>query len=396
MLRQINRRIVLNAVRAVPEAATVATLIERTDLSRPAVTRAVSDLARVGLVEWLEARGAGLGRPAQQVRFRPELGYVAGVGIDPRSIHTVLTDLSGTPVAARTVAAPASGTAIVRAAADAIDWCARSAGVDRDGLWAIAAGTPGVIDADGEIRVAPSIADWAGLPVTSVLRQRFRCPVLIDNDVTLAALAERSLGAASGHATFAYVTWGERVGTGIMIDGRPYRGAASAAGELGFLDVTGEPDRPPAPARDGLGSFERLVGTGAIRELALASTDPGSPLHAHLLAAGRDDIARVLFEWAAQGDAVAQALCERVTGRFAAGLAPLLLLLDPELVVIGGEVATAGEPLLHLLNRHLAARLLVEPRLALSRLGEDTVALGAAIRALSSVDERIHRLSDDP
>ncbi|GAA4488051.1 ROK family transcriptional regulator [Actinoallomurus oryzae] len=401
VLRHINRRVVLESLRAAPGLATVAMVMERTGLSRPAVTRALSDLGEVGLVEWLEARGTGVGRPAQHVRFNAEIGHVAGVGIDPRHIEVVLTDLAGTPVATTGVVAPSSGAEIVQAAADAIDHCLSSAGVDGTRLWAVTAGTPGIIDTDGAIRVAPSIPSWAGLPVNSVLRRRFRCPVFIDNDVTLAALAEHSLGAASGNDTFAYVHWGERVGTGVMIDGRPYRGSSSAAGELGFLDVAGDPDRPSGDdardltARDGLGGFERLVGTRAIRELALAEAAPGSALHARARAADLGHIARVLFELAAEGDAVAQALCERVTRRFATGLAALMLLLDPEVVVIGGDVAASGPPLIDLLNRHLAARLLVEPRLVLSELGENAVARGAAVHARSAVKDRIHEMATD-
>lgn len=401
VLRRMNRLAVLAAVRSAAAPVSIARLIERTGLSRPAVTRALSDLAGLGVVERLDAGPppGNIGRPAQQVRFRSELGFVAGLDIGTHGVHVILADLLGHAVAELQTPAGPTGTDIANTAADAIQRCAASAGLDPADLWAIAVGTPGVVNAEtGEIRLAPSIPGWAGLPVAETLSRRHGCPVHIDNDMNLAALAEQSNGAAKGVDNFVYVSWDERVGAGIVIGGRPYRGASSAAGELGFVDLTGDldrtPDRPPAPAPhhsivDGAGGFERLVGAKAVRDLALETCADGTELYATVRDTPLDRIGPVLFDRAESGDPVAAAICDRIVARFSAGLAVLIMLIDPGVVILGGCMTGAGEPLLRRLHRSLDIRLFSPPRLVLSSLREQTIALGAIESALTTAEKRL-------
>lgn len=405
VLRRMNRAAVLQAVRAGARPVSVASLIDSTGLSRPAVTRALADLVDAAVVERLgvtEPPQGHIGRPAQRVRFRSERGFVAGLDIGPRRVHVILADLLGDPIRELTVHAAPAASDVAQAAASAIEECARSAGLDLTKLWAIGAGTPGIVDTGtGDIRVAPSIPGWAGLPVAQTLSERYRCPVRIDNDMNLAALAEQSRGAATGCVTFAYVHWDERVGTGIVFDGEPYRGASSAAGELGFIDLVGDldraPDRPGNAAVDGAGSFERLVGTTAIRDLALqmSTTDDAHDLYDKVHATSPHDIAPVLFGRAADGDETAAAICDRITARFSAGLAVFLMLIDPGVVVLGGRVAQAGEPLVTAVQRNLRTRLLSTPTLLLSPLREEAVALGAVQYALADTEVRLANLGTD-
>ncbi|MGY0234262.1 ROK family protein, partial [Longispora urticae] len=176
------------------------------------------------------------------------------------------------------------------------------------------------------------------------------------------------------------------------IDGAPYRGAHAAAGELGFLDLGLPPNDPTGrPAtNEGTGPFERLVGAAAIHELATAMTAGGRDrdLHAQLTAPGDRDITP-LFTAAATGNPTAVAVVDRVAARFAQGLSALILLMDPELVVIGGGLSRAGDTLLQPLRRHLAGRTLSATALHASTLGEDAVALGAARHALDVTADRL-------
>ncbi|MFF2654159.1 ROK family transcriptional regulator [Streptomyces sp. NPDC058045] len=401
VLRRMNRCAVLAAVRSAAAPVSIALLIETTGLSRPAVTRALSDLAGLGVVERLDAGPppGNIGRPAQQVRFRAELGFVAGLDIGTHGVHVVLADLLGRKIAELQADAAPLGTDVVDTAADAIQRCAASAGLDPGGLWAIAVGTPGVVDTEtGEIRVAPSIPGWAGVPVVETLSRRHGCPVLIDNDMNFAALAEQSHGAARGIDNFIYVYWDERVGAGIVIGGRPYRGASSAAGELGFIDLAGDLDRTPgrsdgAPP-DGAGSFERLVGAKAVRDLALAAcTDRGAgELYEAVRDTALDRVGPMLFSRADTGDAVAAAICDQVVARFSAGLAILIMLIDPGAVILGGSMSQSGEPLLRRLRHSVQVRLFNPPRLVLSPLREQAVALGAIEDALTTAEKHLMRL----
>ncbi len=392
VLRQINAAAVLDALRADPRTAIrVAALMAVTGLSRPAVMRAVSLLVDRGLAEYVDAdpgEAPQLGRPAQLVRFRSGQGFVAGIDVGPHKVLAMVADLAGEVRAELRTDLPegATGPRVLDAVRATLRAVVRTAGISPGQLWAVCVGSPGVVDRErGEVLVAPSIPGWAGLDVVPRLRMSLTCPVAIENDVNLAVRAEQWQGAATDTDTLVFVQWGERIGTGIVLGGQPHRGAHAAAGELGFTDLTGDPDQPAAPVDTQMGPFERLVGASAIRDLATAAYQrtgsggwPGD---------NRDVAA--LVGAAAGGDPTANEVVELVAARFAKGLANLLLILDPGVVIVGGGISRAGETLLGPVRRHLRQRLLTPVDLRLSELGERAVALGAVRHALDEVETRL-------
>jgi predicted NBD/HSP70 family sugar kinase len=394
VLRQINFGAVLRAVRE-HSPARVADLMHATGLSRPAVTRAVAELRDAGLVADVdETAQVSMGRPAQWIRFRAEVGHVVGVDVGSHKVIAMVADLAGKVVASRqvTIGAGATGARLLQPVRETVSEALAKAGLTGDDVWAVVVGTPGIVEeGSGEVLLAPGIPGLAHLPVLGELQKLTRAPVLVENDINLAVLGERWCGAAAGSDSLVFVHWGVRIGAGIIIDGKPYRGANGAAGELGFADVFSAPDAPdPAPevgaATGGVseqGSFEQLVGVQAIAELAGiqgAGSDPDE--------ASQDAVA-ALFTAATEGDQAALEVVDRIATRFARGLATLLLVLDPSEVVIGGGLSRAGETLLAAIERHLRPRILTSPRLVLSDLGGDAVALGAVRRALDHVEARL-------
>ena len=397
VLRQINSRAVLRAIRE-HSPARVADLMQATGLSRPAVTRAVAELRDAGLVADVEETAqVSMGRPAQWVRFRAEVGHVVGVDVGSHKVIAMVADLAGNVVASRqvTVGERATGARLLQSVRDTIAESLAKAGLTGEDVWAIVVGTPGIVEeSSGEVLLAPGIPGLAHLPVLDDLRTLTPSPVLIENDINLAVIGERWCGAAVGSDSLVFVHWGVRIGAGIIIDGKPYRGANGAAGEIGFADVFSALDAPdPAPLLGAetssvseQGAFERMVGTQAIAELADA---------ADALAARNGD-ARVspdavaaVFAAATDGDPNALEVVDRIAARFARGLAAMLLILDPREVIIGGGLSRAGETLLAAIDRHLRPRILTSPRLVLSDLGSDAVALGAVRRALDHVEDRL-------
>ncbi|MFB6520438.1 ROK family transcriptional regulator [Streptomyces sp. NPDC056401] len=385
VLRQMNVAAVLGALRKAGAGGTrVTDLAAETGLSRPAVTRGLAELIERGLAESGSTTnpGAQMGRPAQYVRFRAEYGHVAGVDIGPHHVRVLIADLSGTVLGAHHALVPpdADGQRLFETTKAALTAATVAASIDLSDLWAVTVGTPGIVDEElSKVLIAPSIPGWAALPVVPLLRTWLHCPVHIDNDVNLAVLAE--LGqSADGQAvgTMVYVHWGERIGTGVVIEGRPYRGTHGAAGELGFIDLG--PDEPEggSPA-DGMGAFERQVGAAAVRQLA---RDAGLPVDDNDCIAG-------VFDAASSGDPAAAAVVDAVAARFVRGLATLVLLMDPGLIVIGGGVSRAGEVLLEPLRRKLARRTLTPVTLRTSTAGERAVALGAVQHALGATEDRL-------
>jgi predicted NBD/HSP70 family sugar kinase len=404
VLRRINTAAVLRSLRDASPAR-LADLMQATGLSRPAVTRAVADLREAGLVvDVAEPSEQAVGRPAQLVRYRAEAGHVVGVDVGSHKILAMVADLSGQVRSTRQTAIrqPVTGPGLLKLLSSTVSAVLADAGLGAADIWAVVVGAPGIVDPDsGEILLAPSIPGWARQPVLAQLRSEFGCPVLVENDINLAVLAERWRGAAAGSDSLVFVHWGARIGTGIIIDGQPYRGAGAAAGELGFVDVFTPAEAPSIPAVDPeheLGPFEQMVGAQAIVDLAVAhrvrtpsrasavpDAGAGSGPDGASPDGAPDDVAAV-FAAAACGDPAALQVVDLVAERFARGLAVLLLVLDPREVIIGGGVSRAGRTLLTAIERHLRPRVLTWPRLALSDLGGDAVALGALRRALDHLE----------
>ncbi|WP_343076434.1 ROK family transcriptional regulator [Jiangella mangrovi] len=379
MLRLMNCAAVLSAIRATGTAR-VTDLIRATGLSRPTVSAAVSTLMADGWVEETEAPDPDLprmGRPARVLRFRADARYVLGIDVGPHKIYCVVADLSGTVVshARRDVDGPRTHAqlleqvkATMRRALDAVP-------VPSSALAAVGIGTPGVVDDQrGAVVQAPSIPGWSSLELGGLFRRSVECSVRVENDVNLAVMAERWNGAGGAAENLILVQWGARVGAAVLVHGQLHRGAHGAAGELGFLELDEEP-RGVQP--DGLGPLESAAGTAWILRRAVSlGFDDGADAAAVLTAA-------------ADGEPRALQAVEEACAQLSRGLASFVSAIDPELVIIGGSIALAGDAVLASMRRHLGRRALVTPRLELSQLGDDAVALGAVRLALADAERRL-------
>lgn len=390
LLRQLNQGKVLSVLRS-GGPMRVGELARRSGLSRPTVVHAIDQLAEAGWVDYLDKHPDGqgrLGRPARVVRFRADAGYVLGIDIGPHQTAAMLADLDGEPVAtARRVTSSAQDQhQLLAAVRSAVEEALRRAGVARRAVLSVAVGSPGIIDRRaGTVVQAPGLPGWTALNLNQELRRSFRCPVLVDNDVNLAVLGERWRGVARDADTVVFVLWGERVGAGICIDGHLHRGKGDAAGEIGYLTVLGEDAGGAQPDELGRGPFEREVGASAIVRLARElAARPGSA--SPLAARPALDVPAVFA--AADDDPTAREVVETIAVRLARGLAPLLLTLDPDVLVIGGGISRAGPRILDTVDGHLRRLVLTPTPLRLSALGEDAVVTGAVRHALNEVEVR--------
>jgi glucokinase len=229
----------------------------------------------------------------------------------------------------------------------------------------------------------------ADVPLRDHLEGRFGVPVVVDNDATAAAVGEHAFGAGVGTREMLMLTLGTGVGGGIISGGRPLRGTSGAAAELGHIviDVNG----PDCPAKcPGRGCLEAYVAGPAMGAAAVAAArlEPDSAL-GRALASGRTVDSRLLSSLARDGDAGATAVLERVGEYLGAGLVTLCNIFDPELIVVGGGAAAAGELLLGPARRVLAARGLPPARdrvrVVPAALGPDAGFIGAAALALTEL-----------
>ncbi|WP_067482552.1 ROK family transcriptional regulator [Actinomadura hibisca] len=375
VLRRINAAATLRALRGGGEP-TLSELAREVGLSRPTTEGVLSELADRGLVTEVAPRsGRGLGRPARRYRFRADAGYALGLDIDAHHVRLFLADLDGEVVAGHhaAVALNASATERLAAVRVAVSELLATVGVERGALWAVAAGTPGVVSPEGRIALCTVVPDWEGVALARELGRMFPCPVLVDNDANLAALAERWRGAARDSDDMVCVLAGPHTGMGAIIGGRLHRGRWGAAGEVGLL--------PELGLRDTAAVLAEAAPSGTLpAEDSDGTAGPVERAAERVLAAAQ------------RGDSAAAELVDRLAARMARGIAAMALALDPEMIVVGGRLVRPGDRLVEALRRAVPPLCLTPVRIEASTLGEDAVALGALRLALDLVDEELFRI----
>jgi glucokinase len=247
----------------------------------------------------------------------------------------------------------------------------------------------------------PSLVEWetgvsrwsnhlplADVPFRDLMSERLGLPVVVDNDSNLALLAEHRSGAARDARHAVLVALGTGIGSGLLLDGRLYRGATGVGAELGHvvLDLHG-PDCPSnCPGR---GCFEALVSGNAIgREGARLARERPDTVLGKRLAAGREVTGGLVTELAHDGDETARLALREVGRRLGAALTGIVNALNPELIVIGGGAVAAGDFLLEPARAVVAERALPPAReivrIVPTHFGDESGMLGAALLALEA------------
>jgi predicted NBD/HSP70 family sugar kinase len=353
LLRELNDRAALELLLA-DGPLTRAQLSERTGVSKVTVSQMLARLEERGLVRVVGEQAGGRGPNAALYSVVPSSAYVAGLYVESDLVSAAVADVAGNRVANVSVD-PNGADDPVGMVRDAISRACESAGIDLANLSAVVIGSPGVLDPrTGAPRLAVNLPTWHE-GVLDGLRDALHTPVVIENDVNLAAMAERADGAAAGLDDFVLVWLGGGLGLATVIGGQVLRGSGGAAGEIGWMPVHGTllPSGNEHPGKAGL---QALAGGWAVQALAAEHGFGGSASDA--VAAAAADVARGVA--AASGSRAAEFLDE-VAHRVAIGVAAVCVVLDPGLVVLGGPVGFAG-------GAELAARVAAEvPGICLAR-----------------------------
>jgi glucokinase len=231
-----------------------------------------------------------------------------------------------------------------------------------DQVGAIGVGIPSTIDQRAGRAVASVNIPLADVDLPARLRERFGLPAAIENDANAAALAEHRYGAGRGTKHMVMLTLGTGIGGGLILDGHLYRGAVGAAAELGHvtIDLDGPPCQGLCP---GFGHLEALASGTAADKLAreTAASHPDGDL-GRAAAGGREVHARLAVELAAQGPGDARDVLDKIGFYLGVGIASFVEIFNPELVVLGGGFARAGELLFEPARRVVAERTLTPAR----------------------------------
>jgi predicted NBD/HSP70 family sugar kinase len=378
--RAINDRLALELLqRAGP--LTAAQLKELTGLSRPSVSDLVERLADAGLIEVVGEAGAQRRGPnARLYGIVANRAHLAAVDVRTHSVAIEVADLLGNTIggASLPVDPDADPRRTVRRSVALLEHTAREAGANA--LHTIAVGAPGLVDpATGELRVTGQLPVWHSALVAEV-RRRIGVPVLLDNEVNLAALAEQRLGAVQDRDTFVLLWLGHGVGAGVVLQGALRRGASGGAGEIGFLPVPGTFQLPTSSLCEG--GFHSLAGSSAVCALARSH---GLPVP------GDDDdaaAAEAVVARARNGDKHGELFLDALAARIAIGAAAVCAVLDPGCVVLAGEVGRAGgEPLAARVAEGLARMSPLRTEVRPAGVTGSAVLRGAVLTAMDAAQE---------
>jgi predicted NBD/HSP70 family sugar kinase len=401
MLRRMNSALVLDVIRSHGPLSRTE-IAHATGLSKPTVNDVVGLLLDATYVrESLAGDGDG-GRPrrpgprARLLTFRADLGHVLGLDIGADKAVAAVADLSGRILASerRRVSEKArAGEAVLLHELEETGRAALArARVRPATLRAVGVGTPGVVEpGTGRIMLAPQLEGWEGLELRRELGAVFDCPVYVDNETNLSLLAELWKGAAVGVGEALYVQVGVGIGGAILVAGEIYRGRSGAAGEIGYL--LGDDDAEPP--RYGSGPFEWSAGARAYARLGARAAAGREGALLRELAGGEPErvTAKTVFAAAARGCPASTEIVATLAGRLGRGIANAVTVLDPQLVILGGGVANAGEALRAPVERAVRALAPSAPDVVVSTLGDESVALGAVRLAMNRADERIFAFS---
>jgi predicted NBD/HSP70 family sugar kinase len=378
LLRAINDRAALELLLE-RGPLTRAQLGELTGLSKVTASQLVERLEERALVARVGEQIGGRGPNAQLYAIVPSSAYVIGVVVGPRQVVAASADITGAITARVEVSAHDADDPVGVVHAAVIE-AADNAGAPWDRVRRVVLGTPGLVDpATGDIAYAFDLPQWQhGL--LAALRADLKLPVTFENDVNLAAVAESSAGAARGVDDFALIWIDRGVGLAVVLGGRLHRGAAGAAGEIGYLPVPGAPvaEDTRTPRSGGLtGSFQHTVNAETVRDLARR--------HGFRAATGEEAL-RAAVAAGAKGDAVLDELAHRV----AIGVAAVCVVLDPSLVVLAGNVGQAGgRALADRVRAHVAKLAPVSPRVVPTEVGRDAVLRGALLTGVRTTREEL-------
>ena len=318
-----------------------ADLARRTSLSRSTVSAIVNDLLSTGLVRESHAGASSGGRRPIILEFQDQSSFIVGIELGATHISCVLTDLRCNIQA--TWSAPARVRDEPELALQQMTTAVRSVldekGLHPSELVGIGVAVPSPVDRERPGELLPLILPkWKGYNIAQHLEGEFERPVFVDNDANLGALAELWWGAGLATIDLAYIKVATGVGAGLIIEGRIFRGSGGIAGEIGHSSI--DPDGPPCVC--GLnGCLTTFIGTPALlerakEELRASGSDRRPP-------ASIDE----LVDAALDGDPVSVELIRYAGDKLGVGIANMLNLLNPKMVVLGGGIARAGDLLLN-------------------------------------------------
>lgn len=377
-MREINRSAILEIIRQESPIAR-STIASRLDVSLPTVMRIVDQLIDEGFVRLHGSSEWSGGRRRPLLEFNGDGFVVLGVDLGGTKIYGAISDLSGNIIEEMDAGRHgASGEDSYNHLVELIDTLLESPRLQGRKVRGIGVGAPGItLHNEGIVEWAYAL-NWHNFPLKDRLVERYSLPIIVDNDVNLAALGELWFGAGQNAQNMILLAIGSGIGAGIIINRALYRGSHEASGEVGHMIPGCE-----FLGKDYLdfGALESVASGTGIARCAKAYFDahPELALHGKLLAGD-------VFKAARDNQAWAWNIVDEVVDYLAVAIANLTVVFDPDLIVLGGGVTRSADLLVEPVLTRLKNAIPTPPRIVVSGLGLRAAALGAVTNVLHNTE----------
>lgn len=363
--RHANRQRVLDAVFHGGELSQ-SEIAAATGLANSTVSNIVRELVETAAI--VVGPGIRNNRPVHFVRLTDRPGLVVGVDVGHHHVTVAVADRSRSILMRRRAELPSSHgwRPALHLVENLVGDALGEIGRDRGQIVAYGVGLPAPIDSvSGRVGSLSILPGWVGVNATEAVAERFGVPSAVDNDANLGAMAEMRLGAGVGASSFAYLKLSDGLGAGLVVDGSLFRGRTGTAGEIGHTTV------------NEFGAVCRCGNRGCLETLSSTSTILSLLERVH---GGDLDIAEVVAR-AERGDTACRRVIADSAHHIGVGVANLCNVFNPERIIIGGELAQAGDlliaPMRHTLNRYGIASAVESVQIVAAALGSDSHLLGA-------------------
>lgn len=338
-----------------------ADITRKTRLSPPTVSALISDLINARLVTELGAGKSKGGRRPQLLSFNAGCGIVLGAKIGTTATGLALSDMNGTWLARRRIEVEdTQPRQLLRRLAGAAEALKREVVGEQVSLLALVVGAPGMTDMDkGVVIEAANLEGWVNVPARDILSEAVGVPVLIENDINLAALGEQWRGGGRGVGTFVFISLGTGVGAGIVIDGKIHRGHKWHAGEISHLNLD-------------FREWNTDFGAAGYLESYLGGTPRAGASRARRVHAEEFDGETIM--------------------RLGVAVANISTILDPDLIIFGGRRVRTQPSLLDSVHRVASAVAPNCPEIRATELGDDAALHGCVRMALGIANESLLEL----
>ncbi len=364
------------------------------DLSPSTVSRLVDELIELNLVSESDELGPSTdrgGRRPVALQFNAQAGYLIGVDLGGTNMVGGVAYLDGTVIERRKQRSRLHGVG-ERNGDESLERLAaliqelRALCPEPEKIWGVGIGVPSITLKDAGIVVWAPAFGWCDLPLRELLEAELDLPVFVENDVNLAALGEYKFGVGRSTQNLVVIFVGTGIGAGIILNGRLYRGATQASGELGYmavgLDSLGK-------HYDQFGCLESAASGLGIARRAQEGIKAGADTD--ILDRVDGDVKAVtaahVFTAARAGDPLATEVVEETVRYYALAIANVACILDPEMIILGGGVTRSADMLLDGIKELIAGVVPRVPRIVASSLGKDAILQGAFAMVLQEISE---------